>query len=47
MWDLLDFLVCWMLLDPEARRLIHTELEGWNRLRVWRFDYQDPRVIGA
>jgi len=46
-WDLVDFLVCWMLLNPEARRLVYAELGGWHRRRAWRFEDKDPLVIGA
>lgn len=47
MSHLVDFIVCWMLLSPESRRLVYDRLGGWNRGRVWRFECKDVLVIGA
>ena len=47
MSHLIDFIMCWMLLSPEARRLVYRKLHGGDRLRVWRFERKDVLVIGA
>lgn len=47
MSHLVDFIVCWMLLSPEARRLVYDELGGGDRPRVWRLEGKDVLVIGA
>lgn len=47
MWHLVDFLVCWVLLTPDARRLIYNELRKWNQPRVWRYECADVMLIGG
>jgi hypothetical protein len=46
MWRLVDFLVCWMLLSPEARRLVYDELRGRRRPRVWHCGCGEVQLIG-
>ena len=47
MWRLVDFLACWMLLSPEARRVVYRELRGGRQPRVWRFECGDVLLIGG
>ena len=47
MWRLVDFLVCWMLLSPEARLLVCRELRRRNKPRVWKFEYGEALLIGG
>ncbi len=47
MWHLVDFLICWMLLTPEARRLVYRELRRRNRTRIWRYECADVILIGG
>lgn len=47
MWHLVDFLICWMLLSPEARRIVYRELKRRNQPRVWRYECADVILIGG
>ena len=47
MWHLVDFVVCWMLLSPEARLLVLRELRKENCPRVWRYGCREVLLIGA
>lgn len=47
MWRLVDFIVCWMLLSPEARRLVYGELNSRDRPRVWRYGCGEVLLIGG
>ncbi|MGD2178505.1 MAG: hypothetical protein PVG71_11855 [Anaerolineae bacterium] len=47
MWRLVDFIVCWMFLSPEARWLVYGELSNRNRPRVWRYGRGEVLVIGG
>ena len=47
MWHLVDFVVCWMLLSPEARCLVYGELRDCKGPRVWRYGRGDVLLIGA
>ena len=47
MWRLVDFLICWMLLGPEARQLVYGELSARSRPRVWRYECGDVLLIGG
>jgi hypothetical protein len=46
-WHLVDFVVCWMLLTPEARRLVYSELHRWDQPRVWRYACGDVVLVGG
>jgi hypothetical protein len=46
-WHLVDFLVCWMLLGPEVRLLILSELRTRHRPRLWRHARGEVLLIGA
>jgi hypothetical protein len=46
-WRLVDFIVCWMLLSPEARCLVYGELRDYNRPRVWQYGRGEVLLIGA
>lgn len=47
MWHLVDFLACWVLLSPEARRAVYRELREWHQPRVWRFECGDVLLLGG
>lgn len=47
MWRLVDFLTCWLLLSPEARRLVYGELRRWRQPRIWWFECGDVLLIGG
>jgi hypothetical protein len=46
-WRLVDFIVCWMLLSPEARCLVCKELREYKQPRVWQFGRGEVLLIGA
>jgi hypothetical protein len=46
-WRLVDFIVCWMLLSPQARCLVYRELRDDKQPRVWRYGRGEVLLIGA
>lgn len=46
MWHLVEFLTCWVLLSPRARKLVYKELRRSKQPRVWRFDWGETVLIG-
>jgi hypothetical protein len=46
-WHLVDFIVCWMLLSPEARWLVYGQMRVRDRPRVWRYGLGEVLLIGA
>jgi len=46
-WQLVEFVICWMLLDHEARLLILRELRNKNYPRIWQYGRGDVLLMGG